>query len=316
MRSRRGESFAGKRQHGPSWVQRAWRDRLIILLMVPGVLFYLLFYYIPLLGNIVAFQDYLPFIGFIDSPFVGLDNFTTMFSDPSFWQAVVNTLEISFLQLFFFFPAPILLALLLNSLISTRIRRVIQSVVYLPHFISWVIIVAMFDQILGGAGVVNQVLRDHNLQTLSIIGNPALFKPLVTSQVIWQGTGWGTIIFLAAMANADPNLYEAAAVDGAGNLRRMWHVTLPAIKGVTILLLILQLGNVLNVNFQQILLQRDSVGPQAAEVINTFVYYHGILGGDWGESTAAGLIQGVVGALLVFGANQVAHFFGEPGIYQ
>lgn len=298
-----------------SWFARMKRDRTMLLLMVPGVLFYLLFFYVPLLGNIVAFQDYLPFVGFIDSPFVGLQNFANMVSDPDFWQAVVNTVIISLLQLIFFFPAPILLALLLNSVLSTGIRRLIQSVVYLPHFISWVIIVAIFDQILGGAGVINQLLREHGLHTFTIIGNPALFKPLITGQVIWQGTGWGTIIFLAAMANVDPNLYEAAAVDGAGSWRRIWHVTLPGIKGVTILLLILRLGAILNVDFQQILLQRDTVGPQSGEVLQTFVYFRGIVGGNWSLATAVGLVQGVVGAMLVYGANKVAHVFGEPGIY-
>lgn len=293
-----------------------WRDRLMLILMLPGVVYFLVFFYVPLLGNVVAFQDYVPFIGFVNSPFVGFQNFTQMFGDPDFWQAVVNTLEISFLQLIFFFPAPILLALLLNTLISTRIKRLVQSVVYLPHFISWVIIVAIFEQILGGAGVVDQLLRQHGMETLNIIGNPAMFKPLVTSQVIWQGTGWGTIIFLAVLSNVDVDLYEAAAVDGAASWHRMRHITLPALKSITILLLILQLGNVLNVNFQQILLQRDSVGPQAAEVLNTFVYYHGIVNGDWGLSTAVGLVQGVVGALLVYGANKLAHIFGEPGIYQ
>jgi putative aldouronate transport system permease protein len=311
-----GEALTERRRRSSRWWQRMWRDRLMLVLMLPGIVYFLLFFYVPLLGNIVAFQDYVPFIGFANSPFVGLQNFTEMFSDPDFWQAVVNTLEISFLQLVFFFPAPILLALLLNTLISTRIRRLVQSVVYLPHFISWVIIVAIFEQILGGAGVIDQMLRDHGMQTLNIIGNPAMFKPLVTSQVIWQGTGWGTVIFLAVLTNVDVDLYEAAAVDGASNWRRMRHITLPSLKSITILLLILQLGNVLNVNFQQILLQRDSVGPQAAEVLNTFVYYHGIVNGDWGLSTAVGLVQGVVGAILVIGANKLAHVFGEPGIYQ
>jgi putative aldouronate transport system permease protein len=288
----------------------------MLALMLPGLLFYLLFYYVPLLGNIVAFEEYLPFLGFINSPFVGLGNFQNMVENSAFWQAAVNTLEISLLQLIFYFPAPIALALLLNSVISNTVRRAVQSVVYLPHFISWVIIIAIFQQVLGGAGVVNQVLRDHSLHTIDIMTNPALFKPLVTAQVIWQGTGWGTIIFLAALTNIDASLYEAAAVDGASRWRRLWHVTLPGIKAVTILLLILRLGQVLTVGFEQILLQRDAVGPQAGEILDTFVYYHGIVGGDWGLSTAVGLVKGVIGALLVLGANKVAHVFGEPGVYQ
>lgn len=304
------------KKRGPSLWARIKRDRWMLALMLPGLLFYVLFYYVPLLGNVVAFEEYLPFLGFINSPFVGLGNFQNMVENSAFWQAAVNTLEISLLQLIFYFPAPIALALLLNSVLSNTVRRSVQSVVYLPHFISWVIIVAIFQQVLGGAGVVNQVLRDHSLHTIDIMTNPALFKPLVTAQVIWQGTGWGTIIFLAALTNIDASLYEAAAVDGASRWRRLWHISLPGIKAITILLLILRLGQVLTVGFEQILLQRDAVGPQAGEVLDTFVYYHGIVGGDWGLSTAVGLVKGVIGALLVLGANKVAHVFGEPGVYQ
>lgn len=312
---KRREALTTKRNRPSLWV-RIKRDRWMLLLMLPGLAFYLLLYYVPLLGNVVAFEEYVPFLGFINSPFVGLDNFQNMVEDSAFWQAAVNTLEISLLQLIFYFPAPIALALLLSSLISNTIRRAVQSVVYLPHFISWVIIVAIFQQVLGGAGVVNQVLRDHGLYTFDLMTNPALFKPLITAQVIWQGTGWGTIIYLAALTNIDASLYEAAAVDGAGRWRRLWHVTLPGIKAITILLLILRLGHVLTVGFEQILLQRDAVGPQAGEVLDTFVYFHGIVGGDWGLSAAVGLVKGVIGALLVLSANKVAHVFGEPGLYE
>ena len=302
-------------RRGPTLLARMKRDRVLLLLMVPGLLFYLLFYYIPLLGNVIAFEHYLPFIGFIDSPWVGLGNFQLMLQDADFWQATLNTLEISLLQLVFYFPAPILLALLLNSVMSSGIRRAVQSVVYLPHFISWVIIVSIFQQVLGGAGVVDQALRLHGLPTFNVM-TPALFKPLITGQVIWQGTGWGTIIYLAALTSIDASLYEASAVDGAGRWRRLWHVTLPGIKAVTILLLILRLGQVLTVGFEQILLQRDAVGPQAGEVLDTFVYYHGIVGGDWGLATAVGLVKGVGGALLVLSANRLAHLFGQPGLYE
>jgi putative aldouronate transport system permease protein len=239
-----------------------------------------------------------------------------MVQNAAFWQAVVNTVEIAIMQLLFYFPAPLGLALLLNGLISTRVRRIVQSIVYLPHFISWVIIVAIFQQVLGGAGVFDQLLRHGGMHPVNIMTNPALFKPLVTAQAIWKDTGWGTIIFLAALANVDASLYEAAAADGAGRLRRMWHITLPGVMGVIILLLILRLGNILTVGFEQILLQRDAVGAQAAEVLDTFVYYHGIVGGDWGMSTAVGLVKGVVGAILVLSANRIAHLFGQPGVYE
>jgi putative aldouronate transport system permease protein len=265
---------------------------------------------------VAAFEEYLPFLGFINSPFVGLGNFQKMIGDSTFWQAALNTLEISLLQLAFYFPAPIALALLLNSVISNTVRRAVQSVVYLPHFISWVIIVAIFQQVLGGAGVINQVLRDHGLHTIDIMSSAALFKPLVTAQVIWQGTGWGTIIYLAALTNIDASLYEAAAVDGAGRWRRLWHVSLPGIKAVTILLLILRLGQVLTVGFEQILLQRDNVGQGAAEILDTFVYFHGVVQGNWGVPAAAGLMKAVIGAVLILGANRLAHSLGQDGIYR
>ncbi|MDE3074386.1 MAG: sugar ABC transporter permease [Chloroflexota bacterium] len=288
----------------------------MLALVLPGVAYFLLFYYIPLLGYVIAFQHYLPFLGFFKSPFVGLQNFADMIADAAFWGAVRNTLVIAVLQLVLFFPAPILLALLLNSVISTKVRRFVQTVVYLPYFISWVIIVSLFQQLLGGDGVVSvHLLHALGLPTVNVMANPPTFKFLVVFQLIWKDTGWATIIYLAALLSIDPSLYEAAAVDGAGKWRRMWHVTLPGIVGITILLLILRLGLILSVGFEQILLQRDAVGPDAGEILDTYVYYHGIVGGQWGITAAAGLIKGIIGTLLVLGSNKIAHVFGQPGVY-
>jgi putative aldouronate transport system permease protein len=287
----------------------------MVLLMLPGLVCLLLFVYVPLLGNVAAFQQYEPFLGFRGSPFVGFANFTAMLEDPAFWNAFFNTIEITALQLILFFPAPILLAIAIHSLMSNRVRRLVQSVVYLPHFISWVIVVAIVQHVLGGAGVLNQLFRDAGLNTFNVF-TPTLFKPLMVGELMWKETGWGTIIYLAALTNIDVTLYEAAAVDGAGKWRRHIHVTLPGLKGVTILLFILQLGATLTVGFEQILLQRDYVGPGAAEVLQTYVYYNGIVAGNWGEATAVGLVSGVVGAILVFTSNRIAHAFGEAGVYQ
>lgn len=295
---------------------RLRNDRMMLLLMLPGVAFLLLFFYIPILGNVIAFQDYQPFIGFRDSPFVGFSNFATLVENPDFWVAVKNTLVLSFFQLLLYFPAPLALALLLNSLISSRTKRFIQSVVYLPHFISWVLVVALFQQVLGGAGLLNGFLRDQGLDPVNIMANPDWFKLLVTVQVIWKDVGWGTIIFLAALVAVDTTLYEASAVDGAGRWRRLWHVTLPSIRGVTVLLLVLRLGDLLSVGFEQLLLQRDVVGADAAEVLDTFVYTNGLLQGDYGTSAAAGLAKGVIGAVMIYFANKAAHAMGESGVYQ
>lgn len=299
-----------------SLVARLRRDHAVLLMVVPGLLLLLVFQYLPLLGNVIAFQDYLPYIGIRDSGFVGISNFQRLFSDPAFWRAVTNTLTITALQLVLFFPVPIALALLLNSMVGARLGRFVQSVVYLPHFISWVIIVALFQQVLGGAGFLNQFLRTHDIAAVNIMTNPEIFKLLLTAQSIWKDAGWGTIIFLAALAAIDEQLYEAAAVDGASRWRRLWHVTLPGIRPVIVLLLVLRLGEALSVGFEQILLQRDAVGPQAAEVLDTYVYYNGVQNGDWSTAAAAGLFKGVVGLVLILAANRAAHALGEAGVYQ
>lgn len=292
------------------------RDRALLIMALPGVVLVLLFQYAPLLGNVIAFKDYQPWYGIWEAPWVGLDNFAGIFTgDPDFINALLNTLIISFVQIVFVFPVPIALALLLNSLLGERIKRVVQSILYLPHFMSWVIVVAIFQHMLGNAGLVNSYLRAWEMPTFELIGEPSLFIPLITSQVIWKDAGWGTIIFLAAISRVDIQLYEAVAIDGGGRWRQLWHITLPAIKPVIILLLILRLGDALTVGFEQIYLQQGPVGLEASEVLDTYVYNRGIVGGNWGTSAAVGLVKGVVGTILVLGANKIAHMFGERGIY-
>jgi putative aldouronate transport system permease protein len=291
-----------------------WREWWMYLFLAPGLVYFLIFRYLPLLGNVIAFQDYSPFLGF-GSPWTGLENFAKLFVDPDLGTAIANTLEISLLQLILFFPAPIALALLLNSIIDDRVKRFMQSVLYLPHFISWVIIIALWQQLFGGAGLLNQTLKEAGQPTLNIMSNPLLFKPLVVIELIWKETGWGTIIVLAALLRIDVTLYESAAMDGANGWHRLRHITLPGIRGVLVLLLILRLAATLNTGFEQMFLQRNAVGPGAAEVLDTFTYFRGIQGGDWGFSAAVGLVKGVFTALLVFAANWVARALGEEGAF-
>ncbi len=295
--------------------QAIWRERWIYLFIIPGLIYFLLFQYLPLLGNVIAFQDYSPFLGFRDSPWIGLDNFRKIVTDPDFLIALRNTIQIELLQLIFSFPAPLLLALLLHSILSDRVKRVMQTIVYLPHFMSWVIIISLWEQIFGGAGFISQILRTQGLPPLDIMHNAALFKPLVVMQSIWKEVGWGTIIFLAALTTIDAQLYEAAALDGAKGFRRLWHITLPGIRHIIVLLLILRLGSMLSVGFEQYFLQRGAVGPEAAEVLDTFVYFRGIQGGDWGFATAVGLVRGVVSTVLIVGANWIAKRVGEEGVF-
>jgi putative aldouronate transport system permease protein len=296
--------------------RRLLRDRVLLLFALPGVALIIAFHYLPLLGNVIAFKDYQPFLGIGGSDWSGWANFSVLFSgDPAFLRALKNTLILTCLQSIFVFPAPILLALLLNSLFSERIKRIAQSILYLPHFMSWVIVVALFQQMLGGNGLLNNYLRSHDLATINIVGNSELFHVLLTSQIIWKDTGWATILFLAALSQIDAQLYEAASVDGASRMKQLWHVTLPGLRGIIILLFILRLGDSLTVGFEQIILQQQAVGRDVSEVLDTYVYNNGVIGGAWGVAAAVGLVKGVVGVILVLTANKVAHIFGEQGVY-
>ncbi|MEV0240056.1 ABC transporter permease subunit [Streptomyces sp. NPDC050674] len=301
---------------------RLRRDRVLLLMTLPAVLLVLVFNYIPILGNVVAFQEYDPYISdngvisMLNSPFVGLENFQRIFEDSAFWNAVENTLVLFFLQIVLFFPIPILLALLINSVIRPRVRAVAQAVLYLPHFFSWVLVIAVFQQLFGGAGILSQLLRQNGYDGLDIMTNPGTFPLLITAESIWKDVGWGIIVFLAALASVSPDLYEAAAMDGASRWRRMWHVTLPALRPVIALLLVLRVGDALTVGFEQILLQRDAVGPGAGEVLDTFVWWNGVRNQDFSYAAAAGLIKGVVSLGLVLVANKVAHLMGEQGVYK
>jgi putative aldouronate transport system permease protein len=295
--------------------RRLWRARWLYLFILPGFVYFVVFRYVPLLGNVVAWQDYSPFLGISGSPWIAWDNFARLLTDPEVANALVNTLVLSVLQIVFAFPAPLLLALLLNSIVSDRVKRFIQSVVYLPHFIGWVIVVSIWQALFGGTGVISEQLSQLTGSPVNPMTNPDSFALMITSQVIWKEVGWGTIIFLAAMALVPAERYEAAAVDGAGAWRRMWHVTLPGITSVVVLLFILRLGSVLTVGFEQIILQQDAVGADVAQVLDTFVYYRGVLGGDWGLATAAGLVKGLVGTVMVLGANWAAKRLGGEGAF-
>ena len=292
-----------------------WANRAVYLFILPGLLWYAVFHYLPILGNVIAFKDYSIFVGILDSPWVGLDNFREIWSDPAFEVALRNTLIIEGLQLLFAFPAPLALALLLNSLINERVKRGIQSVVYLPHFLSWVIVIAVWQQLFGGDGFLNQILLNQGFDRISIMSNPDFFKILVVLQSIWKEAGWGTIIFLAALTKIDVQLYEAAAMDGAGGFRRLINITLPGIRPIIVLLLILRLGSMLTVGFEQYFLQRNAVGADAAEVLDTFVYFRGIVNGDWSFAAAVAVVRAIYGAIMIYVANRLANkFFGE-GIF-
>lgn len=294
---------------------RMLREKWMYFFLLPGVLYFVLFQYVPLLGNVVAFTDYSPFLGFAASPWVGFQNFIDLFSDAEFVTSLKNTVLISLFQVVFAFPAPIMLALLLDSLLSQRTKRLVQSIVYLPHFFGWVIVISIWQAVFGGVGPMADLLHLLGFGQQNLMANPDTFLGMVTAQVIWKEIGWGTIIFFAAISAIPLDRYEAAAVDGATAWQRMWHITLPGISSVIVLLLILRLGTVLNVGFEQLLLQQQAVGTDAAQVIDTYGYFRGVIGGEWGMATAAGLFKGVIGTILVIGANRIAKRTGNGGLF-
>ncbi|MFE0257873.1 ABC transporter permease [Streptomyces sp. NPDC059010] len=317
-RAPRKASKAGK----VPWRIRLRRDRALIQMTLPVIILLLIFNYVPLLGNVVAFQEYDPYVAgngimaIFHSPWVGVEQFSRMFDDPLFWSATKNTLVLFVLQLVLFFPVPIALALVINSVIRPRVRAVAQAIMYLPHFFSWVLVVTVFQQILGGAGIIAQTLEQHGWSGFDLMTDADLFKYLVTAQAVWKDAGWGIIVFLAALSAVSTDLYEAAAMDGAGRWRRTWHVTLPALRPVIALLLVLRVGDALSVGFEQFLLQRAAVGSGASEVLDTYVWNMGIQNGDFSYAAAVGLAKGLIGVGLVLSANKFAHLLGEQGVYK
>jgi putative aldouronate transport system permease protein len=311
----RDETGRGRSRPRRSLVARIRRDRVLLLMMVPGVLYFVVFQYVAQAGNIIAFENYLPFLGFVQSQWVGFANFSAVFADPAFWAAVWHTLALAVLELIFFTPLPLLLAVLLHSLLSGRLRKFMQSVVFLPHFISWVVAIALIQDVIGPTGVIGSHLGSA-AHPFNLIGDGTFFYPVMVGELIWKDCGWATIIFTAALFMIDEGLYEAAAIDGAGPWRRFWHLTLPGLRPVLILVLIMRLGGIFDTGFDQVMMQRLAFGPGVSEVIDTYVFYHATVNGQWSQAAAAGLFKSILAVFLVITANKIAHRLGEQGVYR
>ena len=288
----------------------------LYLLFLPGALFFIIFKYIPMLGVVIAFQNYNPFQGFLGSAFVGFTHFKNFFISPDFWMLLKNTLAISLLSLVFYFPLPIIVALFLNEVKSQGYKRVIQTLVYIPHFVSFVIVASLTYTLFNiNNGIIHELLLHITGKSIYILASPQYFWGMIIGQSMWKETGYGTIIFLAALSGVDLELYEAAKVDGAGRWRLMWHITLPAIRGTIIIMLILRVGSVLNTGYEQIYLMSNDLNRSMAEVFDTYVYTKGIVQGQYSYSTAVGLFKSFVSMIMVLTANKIAKLSGESGIY-
>ena len=291
------------------------RDRWLFLLLLPGLIYFVIFKYLPMFGIVIAFENYVPYSGVLGSEWVGFKWFQYFFKFPAWINYLKNTLILSLMNIVFYFPAPIILALLLNEMRSLRYKKVIQTLLYVPHFISIVIVVSITFVMFGSSGIVFKLTEMLLGHPINYMGSPDTFRWMIIGQTIWKEMGWGTIIFLAALTNVDTQLYEAAMVDGANRLQRLWHITLPAIRSTIVLMLILRMGSVLDTGYDHLILMANSLNRSVSQTLDVFVYQQGIQSGQFSYASAIGLMKAIVSVTLVVGSNKIAHMMGEQGLY-
>lgn len=294
----------------------ASNDSLMLwLIAIPGILHFVVFKYVPMLGNVIAFQDYSIFSGIWDSPWVGFRHFANMFTYEEFYRILSNTLLISLYSIVFGFPAPLVLALLLNEIGKNWFKRPVQTLLYLPHFLSWVIVGSLFINLLSMDGFLNTVLGWFGLPAKDYLTQPEYFRSILVGIGIWKEMGWGMIIYLAALSGINPHLYEAAMVDGAGRFRQMWSITLPSLTPAIVVLFLLRVGHVLDSNVEQVLIMLNPLVRDVGEVIDTYVYRVGLLGAQFSLTTAIGIFKSLVGLVLVVGLNALSRKTTGESIY-
>ncbi len=291
------------------------RDCWLYLLLLPGLIYFIIFKYLPMWGIVIAFENYVPYSGVFGSKWVGLKWFQYFFKSSSWTRYLGNTLLLSLMNIALYFPAPIILALLLNEMRSLKYKKVLQTFLYVPHFISIVIVVSITYVLFSPTGIVYKFTNQLLGQPVEYLTSPDTFRWMIVGQTIWKETGWGTIIFLAALTNVDTQLYEAAMVDGAGRLRRMWHITLPAIRSTIVLMLILRMGSVLDSGYDHLILMSNALNRSASQTLDVFVYQQGLQSAQYSYASAVGLMKSIVSVTLVVTTNKISHLLGEQGLY-
>lgn len=285
-----------------------WKYKALYLMVLPGILYFVVFKYVPLAGIIIAFQDYNVFSGIRGSSFVGFKHFATLFGYAEFFQVLWNTISINIYDMVIGFTAPIILALMIHEITSMKFKRVVQQTVYLPHFLSWTILGGIITtQVLSPEyGLINMFLQWLEREPIYFLIKPEMAKQIVVSAGVWRDTGWGTIIYLAALAGVNPNLYEAASIDGAGKIKQMWYITLPSLLSIVMILFLLKIGHFLDFGFERVWVFRNPANRQALEIFDTYIFQYGMLELRYSFSTAVGLFKSVVGLLLLFVANKLS----------
>jgi putative aldouronate transport system permease protein len=312
-----GSVYQTKKQSG--FVHRLKRDifknRIIYFMALPVMAYYIIFQYVPMYGATIAFKDFSPMKGILGSSWVGMQHFTDFFKDVYFERILINTLLISLYNIIFGFPAPIILALLLNEVRKNVFKRFVQSVTYLPHFISVLVLCGLIVDFTARNGIINDFFAFMGMERITMLLQPELFRTIYVSSNIWQEVGWGSIIYLAALAGIDQDLYEAATIDGAGRFKQMLHVTLPGIMPTIIILFILRMGSMMNVGFDKIFLLYNPITYETSDVISTYVYRKGILEANYSFSAAVGLFNSVINFVLLVATNKISKKVNETSLW-
>lgn len=298
---------------------RMWRalkrDRYLYLIMLLPAVYYLMFWYYPMYGVTIAFKTFKPKLGILHSPWAGMKYMRMIVEDPYFWHVFWNTIVLNLVNLLITFPAPIILALLINEVSSQRYKKTVQTITYLPHFLSTVVVVGMMYDMFSSTGIVNTLLAAVGLNKIQFLTSAGAFRPMYIGSNIWQNVGWDSIIFLAALSGLDVELYEAARIDGAGRWKQTLHITLPGIMPTIIIMLILAMGKIMNVSFQKILLMMNGGNQSVADVISTYVYRRGIQDADFSYATGVNLFQSLVSLMFVIATNAISRRVSETSLW-
>ncbi|MFZ1353133.1 ABC transporter permease [Jeotgalibaca porci] len=309
-------SMNRKQSKGEERKKKLIASRQLYVFILPAFLAFFIFSYIPMYGVMIAFKDYIPTLGVWGSPWVGFKHFQRFFDSYYFWDLLKNTIGISVYSLVVGFPLPIILALALNEIKDGPLKKFSQTVTYAPNFISTVVMVGMILAFLNpSTGIINHVVQFFGMEPIAFMENPRWFKTVYVLSGVWQGTGWGSVIYLAALAGVDTQLHEAAVVDGATRLQRIWHINLPTIRPTMVILLIMNVGSVMNLGYEKILLMQNPLNMESSNVIATFVYQQGLLEAQYSYAAAVGLFNSAINAILMISVNKIASKLGESSLF-
>ena len=308
------KNYGLKKEKG--FLEHIMLNKSLYVLLIPGLLYYLIFYYFPMYGITMAFKDFDMFSGLFSSEWVGLMHFKKLFQSDTFFTVFRNSILISFYKLFFNFPVPIILAILLNEVRNVHFKKSIQTIVYLPYFLSWVVIAGLVVNFLSpSTGVVNTLLKSMGNEPINFLANKSYFRSIIVMSDLWRAMGWNTVVYLAALSGIDPSLYESAKIDGAGRFQQITRITLPSIRSTIIVLLLLKVGNIMNNGFEQIFMLYNPMVYEVGDVFETYVYRLGLVEARYDFSTAVGLFKSIIAFIMLVIANTLARKFGERGIF-